>query len=106
VPTYDYRCAEGHVTERRVASYDADSLQCSCGLLAQRIPAYVSTGINGVAIPPMSARKIPMIDAFNAIEEVQSKARKDGVEPPDLLAAGQRRAEYIQKHAPELVEGT
>lgn len=37
MPTYDHRCPKGHVTEA-YAGYEEYSVECKCGLPAERIP--------------------------------------------------------------------
>jgi len=105
VPRYDYGCASGHL-EERFEDRDTSQVPCSeCGRVARR---RISTAplINGVAVPPMRERKIPIQDFQNALDDQQTAARRAGVEPPDVWAAAKREAKIIQKHAPELVEGT
>ena len=82
-----------HVTERRVANYDVEEIECPvCGASAHRdeVPRSSPPATAGLAIQPMNQRRIRLDDGFNAIEEVQTAARKAGVDPPDLFAEAQR----------------
>jgi len=55
VPTYDYCCELGHVTERR-AGMDWESIPCPlCGRIARRVPVYAEQYIRGETV----ARGVP-----------------------------------------------
>lgn len=108
MPTYEYRCAEGHATERRVRSYDLVAIDCpACGSEAQRAPAYSSVGVSGYAIQPMSERPLPLSRYMEALDDWQTSNRKAGVvDPPDPLDAAKAQARKIATSSPELVSGT
>lgn len=105
MPLYDYRCAAGHVTERR-AGYHQSSVECpGCG--GEAVRAEVNrVGVNGFAIPPMRERPLAVSQGLEALDEMQSSARKAGVAAPDVWGAAQAQAAEIRKHAPELITGT
>jgi len=105
MPYYDYLCGRGHLREV-FAGRDDSALTCEdCGDVARRV-ILTAPLVNGVAVPPMNQRKIPVDRFVNALEDVQREARKTGVDPPDFLADAKRQARKIQKYAPELVGGT
>ena len=57
MPTYDFRCAMGHVTERR-AGYDQSAIGCPvCGAEARRA-SINQFGMSGFATPPMRSRPV------------------------------------------------
>ena len=105
MPRYDYGCGEGHI-EERLESRDASSVPCSeCGRPASRL---ITTAplVNGVAVPPMKERDIPLTRFMNALDEQQTAHRKAGLPPPDILGDAQKAAAAIAKHEPELITGT
>lgn len=104
MPTYDFRCAMGHVTERR-AGYDQSAIGCHCGLVANRSPVN-RLGKSGFATPPMRSRPVGMSTFTEAQGEMVHTAQRTGVPAPDVMAIAKRQAAYIQRHAPELVTGT
>jgi len=58
MPTYDYRCAEGHAFERLVPISEGFSQDCpSCGLDAPKVPSRVA--ILGRADPGLSKDQMP-----------------------------------------------
>ncbi|NPC95943.1 zinc ribbon domain-containing protein [Nocardioides sp. zg-DK7169] len=58
MPTYDYRCAEGHRYERLVPIRDRDLSSCpACGAAGTRLPA--AAAIGGVASAGLSREQMP-----------------------------------------------
>lgn len=105
MPRYDFRCPSGHITELR-AGYDQSAAACgSCGAEASRV-AVNHIGMSGFAIPPMSARAIPLKRFEEAHGEMLLAAERSGVEAPDVMGIAKRQAEQIKRHAPELITGT
>lgn len=50
MPTYDFRCDEGHVTEAR-RGVDVESIPCPCGRIATRLSVYHVNVAGDVWIP-------------------------------------------------------
>jgi F0F1-type ATP synthase membrane subunit b/b' len=51
----------------------------------------------------MRERKLNISEGLESLSGSQEKARKAGVEPPDILAEAKRQAGWIQRNAPELL---
>jgi len=105
MPRYDFRCPDGHVTERRAGFEQAASVCGVCGAAAERV-AVNRIGMSGFAIPPMGARAIPLNRFAEAHGEMLRTAERTGVQAPDVMGIARRQADYIKKVAPELVHGT
>ena len=54
----------------------------------------------------MRERRMPVTDWRNALDEGQVAARKQGKELSDVWREAKHAAKHIQKHAPELIDGT
>lgn len=105
MPTYDFRCAMGHVTERR-AGYDQSAIGCPvCGAEARRA-SINRLGMSGFATPPMRSRPVGLSAFTEAQGEMVHTAQRTGIPAPDVMAIAKRQAAHIQRHAPELVTGT
>lgn len=104
MPTYDFRCAKGHVTEKR-AGYDQSAIGCHCGAEARRSPVN-RFGVSGFAIPSMRARPVPLSTFTEAQGEMVHTSQRTGVPAPDVMAIAKRQAAQIKRHAPELITGT
>lgn len=105
MPTYDFRCAAGHVTERR-AGYDQSAIGCpACGREAKRAEVN-RLGVSGFAIAPMRSRPVGLKEFTEAQGEMVHTAKQTGVEAPDVMAIAERQAALIKQHAPELITGT
>jgi hypothetical protein len=54
----------------------------------------------------MRARDIPLDRFVNAQHEMVDRCRREGVEPPDVLAIAKANAKRIERDAPEYIGGT
>jgi putative FmdB family regulatory protein len=99
MPRYAYSCAGNHTFEQ-VAPFDASERPCpECGLPAQRAFCSGLPAIKGDTVPKVCGQSsaitkhgyIDVDQAFDAIDDVQRTARKQGVEPPDLFREARRR---------------
>lgn len=106
MPTYDFRCAQGHAYEARVPYSTTRGVCPDCGGAAQRefVPAHIH--VTGFAIPPMKERGIPLSRFTEAQGEMVHRAEKAGKAAPDVLGIARRQASEIRRHAPELITGT
>lgn len=104
MPFYDFRCPQGHVTERR-AGFGQSAIGCDCGATAERV-AVNRIGFGGFAIAPMGERNIPLGRFTEAHGEMLRIAQRTGVQAPDVMAIAKRQAAQIKRHAPELITGT
>jgi hypothetical protein len=104
MPFYDFRCPQGHVTERR-AGFGQSAIGCPCGVAAERV-AVNRIGFSGFAVAPMAERNIPLRRFEEAHGEMLRTAERTGVQAPDVMAIARWQAEQIKRHSPELITGT
>jgi putative FmdB family regulatory protein len=78
MPTYDYRCPDGHVFERLVPIRDGQSQDCpACGALSAKVPSQVA--ILGRAGTGLSKDEMPQTwrGTYNADREYVGQLRRD-----------------------------
>ena len=93
MPTYDYRCAGGHVTEA-VKPMSVGKIDCDCGEPAQRVAVYQNQYLGGdgiTAARPTREAPIHITRFQEAHGEILHDAEKAGVEPSDLLQVAKDR---------------
>lgn len=103
MPTYDYRCANGHLQTLR-RGYETAQVPCPCGWLAQR-QAVNLVGRSGFAFTPYNQRRINVDRAINAQHDLLHQAQKQGTALPDLWAMSKRRAAAIQASGEQVEVG-
>ena len=100
MPTYDYRCSKGMITEA-VLPYGTSEICCPCcGGVARRLAVYAEQTIIGVdgAKTPLgnSAKNKHGQWDLRIVKEAQHElvhdAEKAGIEPPDLWSAAKAKA--------------
>ena len=110
MPTYDFACGCGEVTEAR-AGFETSSLPCpACGQTAQRVPVYrfqyTITETGGSSYPRLDRAKAPngkyrLSDFQEASAELDHAAsqieQREGrpVKVPSPYKAGRRKAEAM-----------
>ena len=105
MPLYQFACACGWGTEQR-AGYEIESVPCpGCAAPAHRA-AVNRINATGFAIPAITGRPIPLSRYHEAQQQMVRDAERTGVPAPDVLGIAKQQANYIRRHAPELVRGT
>lgn len=89
MPRYDYRCAAGHTAESW-QGFDVRSIDCPCGLAAQRI-VLTAPGVTGFVSRPTSEAPIRFNDYLEAHGEMVRSAERQGIEAPDLWGKAKER---------------
>lgn len=105
MPRYDFRCADGHVTEEW-AGFDRLTSRCECGAESERVAVPSRVSITGFAVAPMRERPVNLSRFIEAQGQMVRDAERTGVPAPDVLGDARKRAAAIAKHAPEIVTGT
>ena len=103
MPLYDFRCDEGHEFEER-GGFNTSEVPCHCGLVARR-SSVNRIGVSGFATPAMNERPLPISRGQEAMDDMQTQARKTGVEAPDVWQIAKDEAKRIRQHEPELIKG-
>lgn len=102
MPFYEFKCAEGHVTEK-LASRTTEIISCPCGAVARRAEVnYI--GFTGFAPTPASARTYdkPYRQFIEAQSEIAYKADRfesqinQPADVPNLHRAGLKQAQALQ----------
>ena len=98
MPYYDFGCACGQVTERRLG-YEVAAILCpACGKRAQRRAVYLTTNIVDSAPVPLSDRRYNVSRFKEASEEIdynhrcEEERRGQELSHPSLYKAGVTRA--------------
>ena len=103
MPTYDYRCSKGMITEA-VLPYGTSEIGCPCcGGVAQRLAVYAEQTIIGETVARPNGRRLgnsaknkygqwDLRIVKEAQHELVHDAEKAGVAPPDLWSAAKRKA--------------
>lgn len=95
MPRYDFRCTEGHITER-VTPYTVETVDCPCGASARRqpyAPGHVP-GVTGFAARPTREAPIHLSRFVEAQHEMVDRAARTGVPAPDPVREAVRRIHH------------
>ena len=101
MPLYEFRCAEGHVTER-LASRDTELVSCPCGQAASRQSVY-KFGFTGFSRVPLDQRTYDLRHVQEAGAELDyAESRQTDVEGKpqpsvNLWNEAKSRANQLQK---------